>query len=126
MLEPSPATLIDFSKARKLKGVTFHELNELNAIWVVESLKKIKCENEFFEQISICTPQMKPFSPDAAQEIPPLNCEALDKILVQLWELRKIRTKVVCDIGRLEEGMAFIRSSLPEILEEGGIEIISG
>ena len=97
---PSPCP-IDLSKATKLKGVVFH--CGLSSKWVTATLETITSRHRNLQQISIHVPRTWTYTfQDDGVTINEINIEYpvaqwldLDRLLLQFWDSRSIRPKVV-------------------------------
>jgi hypothetical protein len=117
---------VDLSKATKLKDVVFQPgLRRVE--WVIKALQTITPEHRDLRQLMIHIPRNLTVVGFVA------NCEEavgeqahgqwldLDRLLVQFWESRSIRPKVVYTAGL---GMRnFVESLLPEIIKRGVVDV---
>jgi hypothetical protein len=124
--ESSPA-LIDLSKATKLKEVVFWP-RQRSVEWVIMALQTITPEHQGLEQITIRTPDyfaLAAILPDFRNAVGEAQCGLwldLDRLLVQLWESRSIRPKVVYTTGQGKGDP--IESLLPGITERRIVDLV--
>ena len=119
-------TSLDFSNTPRLKEVVFR-VKTRSAVWMTLALETITPDHRDFHQITIHVPE---YGPSIAN---PTNLRKtfgesfynqwmdLDRLLVQLWESRGIRPKIVCQVEENERGAAceYIGCLFPEIMERG-------
>jgi len=121
---------IDFSGATILKEAVFR-LRMLDPIWIVMALQTITSEHRHFQWISIHAPYNLPSTIDPTSLKPTLGESYyrrwmdLDWLLVQFWESRAIRPKIVYRMSREKKGVCeFIGNLLPEITKRGVINLV--
>ena len=116
--------LSDLSKATKLNDVTFR-LGSWSVKWIVRVLQTITTEHRDIQQISIRIPFFLTFvrvPMRTIEERAPGQWPGLDHFLVQLWESRSIRPRVVYTARRDMRDLA--GRLLPEISKRGIIDLI--
>ena len=113
---------VDLSKAIKLKDVVFQPGLE-RVEWVIKALQTITPEHRDLLQLTIDIPLNLTVAGFVANGEEAVGEQAhgqwldLDRLLVQFWESRSIRPKVVYTMGF---GMRdFVESLLPEITKRG-------
>ena len=117
---------LDFSNTPKLKEVVFRVRTQ-TVRWMTLALQTITPDHRDFRQISIHVP--KPYRPianppDLRQGSVYNQWMDLDRLLVQLWESRGIRPKVLYEASENKEAMGeHIGCLFPEITERGIIEL---
>jgi hypothetical protein len=126
---------IDLSKATNLKEVVF-QCGSLSSEWVTMTLETIGSRHRDLQRICIHIPHILSY---AIQEDgitieqtevanPGTRWLGLDRLLVQLWESRSIRPKVV--YPRAMDGKRGLRAwagyLLPEITKRGIIDLVEG
>ena len=132
-LDQSRSTSIDLSNATRLKGVAF-EVDPPDVDWIAMELQSITPKHQDLQQISIHLPgRMIPSSADTDTrermgETIYGQWLDIDRILVQFWELRSIRPRVVCLIATGAEPAVghFVGSILPEATRSGIIDLLVG
>jgi hypothetical protein len=118
---------VDLSKATKLKDVVFQPGLE-RVEWVIKALQTITPEHRDLLQLTIdipCNLTAIGFvaNGEAIGELAHGQWLDLDRLLVQFWESRSIRPKVVYTVGF---GMKdFVGSLLPEIMKRGVVDVMS-
>ena len=116
---------IDLSKVTKLKDVVFRPKPRWIG-WVITALQTITPEHQDLRRITIYIPHYLTLAvalTNLRQTIGETDCEKwldLDRLLVQFWEARSIRPKIVF---QTDEGMGDIGCLLPEITKKGVIDI---
>jgi hypothetical protein len=116
--------LSDLSKATKLNDVTFR-LGSWSVKWIVRVLQTITTEHRDIQQISIRIPfflTLVHVPMRTIEERAPGQWPGLDQFLVQLWESRSIRPRVVYTARRDMRDLA--GRLLPEISKRGIIDLI--
>lgn len=125
----TPETPIDLSKATKLKEVAFWFKPQ--PLWIIHTLKTITPEHRALQVISIYVDPYHDTSPDdpidPKEAIGEENYEQwtdLDGLLVQLWELYAIRTKLIVEakVGRVYK---LVTGLLPHIAERRIVEPVT-
>lgn len=109
------------SKARKLKQVAFRfDINYL--AWITAALGTITPQHKYLRQIVLHIPSPSPLDDDEPVKIgETLTEEAcsqwrdLDRLLVRLYELQEVHTKVVCTGKEQEEVWKSLGVLLPEM-----------
>ena len=132
-LAESWPTSVDFSKATRLKDVTFRV--DLPGIeWITAALRTVTPKHRELRQISI---SVKYYSVDVllgldveqiVGEQTPGQWPELDCLLAQLWESHSIRPKILCyGLSLKEEIMSdLVGCLLPEVTGEGIIDLVDG
>jgi hypothetical protein len=125
--ELAGAASIDLSKATKLKDVVFRP-EPRRVEWVITALQTITPEHRDLRQISIHLPYYLTLAvvlTNLRQTIGEAGFEkwlGLDHLLVQFWESRSIRPKI---ISMMNHGIGdHIGRLLPEITKRGVIDIL--
>ena len=103
--EPSHVS-IDLSKVAKLKQVTFRPKFP-RAEWIDLALRTIRPDNQNLRQVSIYVDDRgSPVSVSLGANVGEVigaelrrQWSELDRLLVELWESRSVRTKIVCIAG---------------------------
>ena len=129
--EPRPGP-IDLSRAKKLKDVVFRP--GLISEWVITSLGTISSRHRDLQQISIHIPDIWSYAVQedgvTLERVLEANSDTkwldLDRLLVQFWESRSIRPKVVCNLTELEkkEGRDWGGHLFPELTRRGIIDLV--
>ena len=95
------------------------------------ALETITFEHRNFQQISIHAPYHPPSIVDHTNLKKTLGephhrqWMVLDLLLVQFWELRAIRPKIVCGVPREKKWVyEYVGSLLPEITKRGIIDLV--
>lgn len=123
-------TSIDFSKARKLKEVTFR-CGTTHIMWIISALRTITSEHEDLQQISIHIPYYPSYIADPANIRGIVGEEVyrqwmdLDHLVVQFWESRTIRPKIMHLAAEKGLMVACIGVLLPEITKRGISELVN-
>ncbi|KAF9644801.1 hypothetical protein BDM02DRAFT_3190251 [Thelephora ganbajun] len=117
---------VDLSKATKLRDVIFRPAS-LSIAWITTALQNVSPEHRNL-QISIYLRYdlvLATTEPDAMQIVGG-QWSDLDHLLVQFWELRSIRTKLVCSAPEEEpQGMGeHIGRLLPEVTGRGIVDLV--
>ena len=123
---------IDLSKAKKLKDAVFWP-GSLTVTWIVVALRTITSKHRNLKQISIRVPYAFTLI-DAEADIGRAVGEAvcgqwldLDRLLVEFWEARSIRTKVILAPkmweGKQDMGYC-VGCLLPEATRRGIIDLV--
>ena len=118
-----PGVSVDFSKATKLREVTFRFYRGYVA-WVTMALKTITPAHRDLRQISIHIPVR---AKDTLSEEICRQWTELDCTLVRLWESRAIIVMGVYGVERVEWKAVceYIQGLLPQMTRRGGIEIVN-
>jgi len=124
-------TIIDLSKATKLRGVVFTPVS-LSIEWVTLALQTITPQHRDIRQIIIHMPYTRAFvsvGVDVKQTIGEAICGRwleLDHLLVKLWESHSIRTAIRYVAQKKEKNEMYesIGCLLPEMAERGMIELV--
>ena len=129
-LEPGP---VDLSTATKLKNVVFR-CGSLSSKWVVKALETITYQHRDLCEISIHLPDMLncALNEDGVTieriEEPNLGTQwlDLDRLLVQFWDSRSIRPKVVHPLTENEkkEMGDWAGHLFPELTKRGIIDLV--
>ncbi|KAF9645274.1 hypothetical protein BDM02DRAFT_3205327 [Thelephora ganbajun] len=122
----SPAS-VDLSKATKLRDVVFRPAS-LNIAWITMVLQNVSPEHRNLQRISIYLRYnlvLAATEPDAMQDVGGQWLD-LDHLLVQFWESRSIRTKLVCSAPEeeLQDMREHIGRLLPEVMGRGIIDLV--
>ena len=128
LVEPK-STSIDLSKARRLKDVNFRPESR-NVEWITVALQTITPEHRDLRRISIRVSHcLTVFEVDAdgqrsIGEAISRQWWDLDHRLVQFWDSRSIRPRVVCTRpgGRVGDAETRIGCLLPEMAKRGVID----
>jgi hypothetical protein len=126
ILSESRSAPIDLSKATKLKDVVFRP-GPLRVEWVVRALQTITPEHRNLQQITIHIPYYLTIVRDFADIRQVIGIAQygvwwdLDRLLVQLWESRSIRPKVIC---AMDPGVGGVELFLPEITKRKIIDFV--
>ena len=124
----SPEALIDLSKATKLREVAFWFGHD--ATRITNTLRSISPERRGFQKISIFVSQCygtsldDPLGPKGIVRKRIYQWMNFDGLLVQLWELHAVRTKLV--VGeKAGKGYKLVTGLLPRSMERGIIEPVT-
>ncbi|KAF9644818.1 hypothetical protein BDM02DRAFT_3272164 [Thelephora ganbajun] len=115
---------IDLSKATKLRDATFRP-GSLSVAWITVALQTVSPKHRNLRQIVIYLRYdmtLVTADPNAMQAIGGQWLD-LDHLLVQFWESRSIRTKLICETpgqGMVER----IGRLLPEVTKRGTIDLV--
>ena len=123
----------DLSNTPKLKEVVFR-VRSASAEWTISALKTITPSHRNFHQITIHIPEhnLPIDNPTHLRETSAFRepfygqWMDLDRLLVQFWELRGIRPKIVCqqkESGR-EAARKYTGCLFPEMSERGAVELV--
>jgi hypothetical protein len=123
---------VDLSKATRLKDATF-SCGTPSVLWIIVALQTITLKYQDLQKISIYAPHT--FTLDGAgANIRRIAGETayrqwldLDRLLVQFWESRSIRPRIVhsgASREGKEEATNCIRCLLPEITRRGIIHLV--
>lgn len=121
------AASVDLSKAKRLKDVVFRPgSGSRNVEWVNMALQTITPEHRDLQRISIRLSYLTLFGAnvDGGQEATSRQWSDLDHLLVQLWNSRSIRPRVVCtrpegEVGDVETRIGCL---LPEMTKRGVVD----
>ena len=123
----SGPALIDLSKATKLRCIVFQPVS-LTVTWVIAALRTITPEHRDLRQISVHVPGYIALV-DASAGLEQAVGKAvyrqwldLDRLLVQLWESRSIRPKLVPGLP-MENRKQNIACLFPEMTKRGVIDL---
>jgi len=127
----SEATPIDLSKATRLKGVTFG-IGSWSVEWVTVALRTITPEHQDLRQISIHETHCSRFVERGAEVRRLIGVRTarlwseLDHFLVQLWESRSIRPKMLYGAfpGKERAVRDLTGYFLPEITRRGIVDLV--
>ena len=128
-----PTASIDFSEATKLKEVVFRlTTDRLPVTWIITALQTITSKHRDLRQISIHVRHASFPIADPANvrkivgEVSYIQWMDLDRLLVQFWESRTVRPRIVyyAAEGQKEAMWECIGSLLPQITERGIIELV--
>lgn len=130
-LTGSKPTLIDLSKATRLKDVTFR-VNFLHIVdWITTELQTLTPEHQDLRQISICVPYNMSFAGFGARVRRVISDATygqwldLDRLMIQFWELRSIRPMVTCTKPAGMQSMRdCIECLLPEVTRIGIMDLV--
>ena len=120
---------IDLSKATRLRVARFDSAH-MDTMWIVTALQTITSRHGDLRQIVIDI--YDPTFRDPGTDIRQMVGEAvygewldLDRLLVQFWELRSIRLKIVYIMTSedIEEAVDCVLCLLPEMTRSGGIDL---
>jgi len=122
---------IDFSEATKLREVVFRP-KLLHIAWVIMAVQTITPKHKDLQRISIKFPHLRRPIATGVNVRQLIRKETywqwmdLDRLLVQLWESRIVRPKIVYSAAKGKEEMVceWIRDLLPEITERGIIDLV--
>ena len=106
----------DLSRTTKLRCIRFH-CESPGIEWVASTLETVTSEHQDFQQISVVINSV--FLTDAN---PSMGWPDLDRVLVQFWESRSIRTKFLNKCR--EEAADSITRLLPESRTRGIIDLV--
>ena len=127
-LFPVGSAAIDLSKARKLRDVIFRP-GSLSVEWIATAFQTTTPNHRQLQKISIRLPShlrnvnanvIKRWSPTYGQWLD------LDHLLVQFWESRSTRPKVICTarVGRKWDLKRFTECLLPELARRGAVGLV--
>jgi len=124
-------TSIDLSKAKRLKGITFACL-KLDPHWITTALETITPGHSDLQEISIHMPYSAALDRDGVDIRQTIGETVygqwldVDRLLVQFWDSRSIRPRVVDPLmenGGGGMGHLLSRDLLPEITERGIVDL---
>ena len=98
--------------------------------WVTTALKTITFEHNNFQRVIICVPNSllgnsAPFNiPESVREETYSQWIDLDRVLVRLWEPRRVRTEALARAGKEEQLNECLGMLLPEMTKRGAIELL--
>ena len=124
LLPPAQSAPSDLSKATKLKYVTFW-LNSWSVEWINAALRTITPGHRDIQQTSIHIPYYLIIVGITLRTIEePIHGEwlGLDRLLVQLWESRSVRTRVIYTEKR--DMRDLVEHLLPETSGRGAIDLV--
>ena len=121
---------VDLSKAIKLKEVMFR--CGLSGEWVTTTLETITSRHQYLQQISIRILRVRRYAQEGDFAIdwierayPVTWWSDLDRLLVQFWDSRSIRPKVLLPPTRKEVGMKDWGEHLfPELTRRGVVDLV--
>ena len=127
------STLVDLSRATRLKDVVFR-VDLYDVEWITATLQTIPREHHDLQRISIHVPYYLALFDVGADIGRMIEGEirghwlGLDRLLVQLWESRSIRTKFLyVTLRETEQDIQDIRECieglLPEMMKRGVIDV---
>jgi hypothetical protein len=117
---------IDLSKATKLKDVVFQP-NLRILEWITMTLQTMTPNHRDLREISIRVADYSTTVGDSTGSDvgqtgrEPRQCPSLGHVLIQFWESRSIRPKVICTAPCVE---SYIERFLPEITERGIVDLV--
>lgn len=125
-LVPLGAASIDLSKARRIKDVVFRPGSQ-NVEWITMALQTIVPEHRDFRQITIRVSyyltlfEINGNGRRVIGEAIYRQWSVLDRLLVQLWDSRSIRPRVVCTKpgGKVQNAETRVGCLLPEMARRG-------
>jgi hypothetical protein len=118
-------TSIDLSTATKLRDVVFRP-DSWSLGWITKALQTITPNHRDLRQIIIHIPRGLTFIDLGADGGPTIGepirgqCLGLDHLLIQFWESRSIRPKVIY----AEQVTGYVERLLPGITERGIINLV--
>jgi hypothetical protein len=113
---------VDLSRTTRLKDVVFR-WGALSAEWVITTLQTISPKHQDLRQITIEVPHhFTRLNVGAIGDTALGQWLDLDRLLVQFWESRSIRPRVVCSMGQNRSDC--VGCLLPEITKRGLIDPI--
>jgi hypothetical protein len=124
LLPPAQSAPSDLSKATKLRYVAFR-LNSWSVEWITAALRTITPGHRDIQQTSIHIPYYLITVGVTWRTIEePIHGQwlGLDRLLVQLWESRLVRTRVIYTEKR--DMRDLVEHLLPEISESGAIDLV--
>ena len=123
---------IDFSEVKKLKEVTLR-CGNMDIMWIILALQTITSEHGDLQQISIRVPHHSNSIANPARTRQSVGEKIysqwmdLDRLLVQSWEARAIRLKIMYSAYMKEEEATsvYVGVLLPEITKRGISELVN-
>ena len=126
----STRSSVDLSRATRLRDAQF-DCGDPSAKWIAIALQTVTSRHRDLRQIGICIYGL--IFDDPSTDIRQMVGEVvyrewldLDRLLVQLWELRSIRPKVTYDVMSVDkekEAINCVSCLLPEMTKRGIIDL---
>ena len=123
--------MIDLSKATRLKDTVFRTGSHLVS-WITVALRTITLEHRDFQQISIYVPYYSMLVNVCANVRMFLGEDLfrrwldLDRLLVQIWESRSIRARVMCDprVRERRDMREYFEMLMPEVMRRAIVDLV--